>query len=118
MLHKKRNFQEFSSSYNHSISDAIELLWGHLRDGQLANCEFYREKVVMNLTADFYCPKENLIIELFCLGNNHSTNDNNIEKQIRYAYLNKLGFKILRFSDIDIFTQLEQVLEQIYQQLA
>ena len=68
------------------------------------------------MIVDFFCPAERLIIELD--GDVHF-DENAIERDMkRDKRLKALGFKILRFENCLVFTDLESVLSAIKQQFA
>jgi very-short-patch-repair endonuclease len=94
------------------MTDAEKLLWSRLRAKQLKGRQFYRQRIIGNYIVDFYCPKSNLIIELD--GGQHCT-DNGVSKdRMRDNYMREQGYKILRFSDREIFENLAGVIERIY----
>ena len=73
--------------------------------------KFYRQRIVDNYIADFYCSKAKLIIELD--GSQHYT-DNGIEQdKYRTEILEKYGLKVLRFSNADVDTNLHGVCDMI-----
>lgn len=64
--------------------------------------------------ADFYIPSKNLIIELD--GKHHGQNIQHIKDSIRDYQIKNIGYKILRFDNIQIFRdrRCSQVLRKIY----
>ena len=68
----------------------------------------------MNMIVDFFCPAERLIIELD--GEGHFTESAMARDSKRDKKLQALGFKILRFENCLVFTDLESVLDPIKQQ--
>ncbi len=86
------------------------LLWGHLKGKQLG-VKFRRQHPLGIYIADFYCHEHKIIIELD--GSIHNRSDIIANDIIRQQNLEKDGFKIIRFSNQDIFTRLEQALENI-----
>jgi very-short-patch-repair endonuclease len=69
-----------------------------------------------NYIVDFYCPSAKLIIELD--GGQHYSDSGIIKDKIRDRYLNNLGFKVLRFSDNEILTNIDGVLEHLFEYLS
>lgn len=61
---------------------------------------------------DFYCPRSNLVIELD--GGQHYTEKGKNHDVLRDRYLQSLGIKTLRFSDREVLTQIDVVLDVIY----
>ena len=72
---------------------------------------FLRQKVINNYIVDFYCSKVKLIIELDG-GQHYETTGINKDKN-RDLELSQLGYKILRFSNLDINSNFEGVCETI-----
>ena len=92
------------------MTDAEKLLWSKIRRKQLKGCQFYRQKIIGNYIVDFYCPKANLIIELD--GGQHYTEESLKKDRLRDDYLKEKSYKILRFSDRELFRNLNGVLEK------
>jgi very-short-patch-repair endonuclease len=68
-----------------------------------------------NYIVDFYCPKANLIIELD--GGQHYSDEGIKKDGKRDAYMVSLGLKVLRFSDRDVFRNLNGIVEKIWEDL-
>jgi very-short-patch-repair endonuclease len=60
---------------------------------------------------DFYCPLANLVIELD--GGQHYMVSGVKKDRERDSYFNNLNIKVLRFSDRDIFVNINGVIERI-----
>jgi cyclase len=89
---------------------AETVLWMHLRGSQIG-AKFRRQHPLEIYIADFYCHQHKLIIEVD--GSIHLEPEvaaNDIERE---GYLTSKGFKIFRFTNNQIFTSIEKVLEQI-----
>ena len=61
---------------------------------------FNRQRVIGNYIVDFYCDKAKLIVELD--GSQHYEETGKVKDTQRDEYLESLGLKILRFSNLDI----------------
>ncbi len=107
--------KKFSRELRKNMTDAEKLLWSRIRRKQLKDCQFYRQKVVGNYIVDFYCPKSNLVIELD--GEQHYSDEGMKKDEIRDDYMEKLGLRVLRFSDRDVLKNLRVVLEVIWENL-
>jgi len=94
------------------MTDAERLLWSKLRRKQLKDCQFYRQRIIGNYIVDFYCPKAKLSIEVD--GSQHYNEEGNRRDKAREDYLKKLGMKILRIPDTEVFKNIEGVIEKIY----
>ena len=70
-----------------------------------------RQKVIGNYIVDFYIATEKIVIELD--GSQHYEDDG-IENDIkRDSFLNDLGIKVLRYSNLDVNQRFESVCEDI-----
>ncbi len=90
---------------------AEKLLWDKLRNKQLDGKKFRRQHSVGSYILDFYCPEYRLAIELD--GDSHFTQSGIEYDTIRTAFLNQANIQILRFTNIEVFENLESVLEII-----
>ena len=101
-----------SRDLRNSMTDAEQLFWQRLRRKQILGLQFYRQKPILNFIVDFYCPAANLIIE--CDGGQHYTEDGRSADQIRDQALSELGLVVVRYSNRQILTEIDGVVEQIY----
>ena len=101
-----------SRDLRNSMTDAEQLLWQRLRRKQILGLQYYRQKPILNFIVDFYCPAANLIIE--CDGGQHYTEDGRSADQIRDQALSELGLVVVRYSNRQILTEIDGVVEQIY----
>jgi very-short-patch-repair endonuclease len=86
-------------------------LWFFLKESKLEGRKFRRQHSVGNFILDFYCPKERLGIELD--GDSHFTKTAKEYDIWRTKILSDFRIKIIRFTNDQIFENIEQVLEQI-----
>ena len=93
-------------------TEAEKILWHKIRKKQINNLSFYRQKIIGNYIVDFYCPSIKLVIEID--GDLHHTDDSKRYDEIREQYLKNLGLKIYRVNNIDIYKNLEGVLDGLY----
>jgi very-short-patch-repair endonuclease len=99
----------FARKLRQSATDAEKLLWQVLRDRRLNNLKFRRQHPIANYIVDFYCAEKKLIVEVdgdYFLYTVH-------EDQSRQEYLESLGFRVLRFWNKDVLTDLEAVVKHI-----
>ncbi len=73
--------------------------------------KFYRQKVIENYIADFYCHKVKLIIEID--GRQHEDETISDYDDIRTEYLNALQVKVLRFKNSQIKHHFQYVCKKI-----
>ena len=74
-------------------TDAEQLLWNRLRMKQMEGLKFRRQQPIDNYLVDFVCFENRIIIEVD--GGQHAE-ENNKDRE-RDTYLQRCGFKILRF---------------------
>lgn len=90
---------------------AEDVFWGMVRDRRFMNLIFRRQHQIGDYVVDFFCLEEKLIVELD--GEVHNTTERQRIDKKRDSYLNSLGFKILRFSNDELFKYPENVLKKI-----
>ena len=93
------------------MTDAERLLWSKVRLKQLNGMQFYRQKIIGNYIADFLCYQSKLVIEVD--GSQHYTDEGRKTDLKRDAYFNQRGYKVLRFTDIDVLQNINGVIEKI-----
>ena len=74
-------------------------------------CQFRRQYVVGNYIADFYCHRARLVVELD--GSQHYDPAEMEKDAQRTRYLESLGLKVLRFTNLDVLHRFRGVCETI-----
>ncbi len=97
------------------MTDAERLLWAKLRRKQLKGYQFYRQRIIGSYIVDFYCPKAGLIIEID--GGQHYNDEGTEKDRSRDDYMIARKLEVLRFSDREVFENLNGVVERIYDNL-
>jgi len=92
-------------------TDAERLLWSGLRAGRLNGMSFRRQVPIDHYVADFICHTAKLVIELD--GGQHYSDVGERADARRSAAIEAKGFKVLRFSNLDVMTNRAGVLETI-----
>ncbi len=92
------------------MTDAEALLWDYIRHGALG-VKFRRQHVIGDYIADFACLSEKLIIELD--GGYHNTEQQKEADLVRDAWLNKMGYKVLRFTNEELYENINKVMIEI-----
>jgi very-short-patch-repair endonuclease len=90
------------------MSPVERKLWYALRDDQLG-ASFRRQHPVGPYVLDFYCPSAGLAIELD--GDEHANRTGRDARRTRF--LNQHGIRVMRFSNRDVWSNLEGVKEVI-----
>ena len=94
-------------------TDAEALLWHHLRARQIAGFKFRRQHAVGPYVLDFFCHEAGLAVEVD--GSQHM--DQAAQDEARTRYLETLAIKVLRFTNTEVLTETDAVLEVILSQL-
>ena len=115
MVLYNQNLKQLSRQLRKNSTDAERRLWSKLRLRQLNGLQFYRQRIVVNYIVDFFCPRAKLVIEAD--GSQQYFGKTQINDLTQDEFLIKLGFKVLRFSDRDVLTNIEGVVESILQNL-
>ena len=99
-----------------SSPDAERALWHRLRDRQIEGAKFRRQRPISGYFADFACLESKLVIELD--GGQHYAADAAEADARRTQELATLGFTVLRFSDREVLTETDAVVQAIHTWLA
>jgi very-short-patch-repair endonuclease len=97
-------------------TDAERLLWAALRDHRLNDASFRRQVPIKSFIADFVCHAAKLVIELD--GGQHFSDQAEQADAARSTVIEAQGFKVLRFSNLDVMTNRAGVLETIASAIA
>lgn len=73
--------------------------------------KIYKQRIIDNFIADFYCHKARLVIELD--GSQHYTSDGKSHDEARTEIFEQYGIQVIRFSNMDIDTKFEGVCSMI-----
>ena len=90
-------------------TDVEAKLWRRLRDRQVFGAKFRRQHPIGSYIVDFCCPTLRLIVELD--GGQHA--EQGAADQTRTYFLESRGYRVLRFWNNQVMTQLDDVLEEI-----
>ena len=91
-------------------TDAERLLWMFLQKNKLGK-PFRRQYIIVDNIADFACLPARLVIEID--GGYHDDIRQQYPDQARTNEIEKLGFNVIRFTNEDIFTRLDEVIDII-----
>jgi len=109
--------KELSRELRKQQTDAEKIIWDRIRNRLLCGKKFTRQhpiKFIINnqqrfFIADFYCAEYKFIIEA-----DGKIHDNQKEyDQLRDWIIHELGYKVLRFTNEEILSETEKVLEKI-----
>jgi very-short-patch-repair endonuclease len=102
--------QEHARELRKEMTFAEKRLWQFLRNGQLDGAQFRKQHAVDTYIVDFFCAKSKLVIEVD--GDSHA-------EQMEYdaARTHWLSeqhqYRVLRFTNQDVLTNIEIVIEAI-----
>jgi len=93
-----------------------QVMWAHFRLKQFHSLKFRRQHGIDNYIVDFYCPEKRVAIEVD--GDTHAE-----EKQVqldkeRELHLQSLGIRVIHYCNRDIMSNIEGVLEDLWQKLS
>ena len=109
VLARKALLLERARQMRSNPTDAERRLWSILRAGRFQGLRWRRQEIIDDLyIADFICFEHRLIVEAD--GGQHAENPHDAQRD---AYLIAQGFRILRFWNNDILTNIEGVAANI-----
>ena len=96
-------------------TEAESILWNCLRGKHLENYKFRRQHIIGEYIVDFVCLTKHLIIEAD--GGYHNQPEIQAADKERTLYLEKSGYKVIRFTNEEILCDIENVLSKIVTEL-
>jgi very-short-patch-repair endonuclease len=90
-------------------TEAEQKLWFRLRKGQLKGFQFRRQFSIGPFFADFVCLEAKLIVEVD--GSQHA--ERQVQDKRRSAFLRSDGFRVLRFWNFEVLSDVDSVVERI-----
>ncbi len=103
---------QFAKQLRRNMTDVEVKLWNALRDRRFENFKFRRQVPIGKYIVDFVCQDRKLIVELD--GSQHEGSSYDL---LRDAWLTSVGYKVLRFWNIDINQALDGTLLAIFDSL-
>lgn len=89
------------------------ILWQYLKGKKINGCKFRRQFGVGPYVVDFYCAEFKLAVELD--GDSHFSEDAQKHDIERQEYIEQFGIKFLRFTNKDVYTNVNGVMQTIYE---
>ncbi|HEY1781191.1 MAG TPA: endonuclease domain-containing protein [Roseiarcus sp.] len=99
-----------------NATSAERRLWQVLRRKQVGGFRFRRQVILGGFVADFACLEARLVLEVD--GATHGTDDQVTRDLMRTDALGAQGFAVLRFTNDDVYRNLDDVAETIARKLA
>jgi very-short-patch-repair endonuclease len=103
--------KEFRQLQRKYPTPAEHRLWTRLRNRQVDGYKFRRQHGFGPYIMDFYCPQLRLCIEVD--GSIHDTQECTIKDADRTAFLNENRIVVIRFTNEEIETTIDNVIERI-----
>jgi len=110
--YNKKSKKEDRKRLRNNATNAERILWSHLKRKQMNGLKFRRQYGVDSFILDFYCPEIKLAIELD--GPSHFNEDVHYYDNQRQKYIEAFGITFLRFNNMDIYNNINGVLQTIY----
>lgn len=110
-LFNKSNLRKKRRLLRQNSTKAENILWSRLRAKRFFDIKFRRQYSVGGFVVDFYCPKLKLAIEID--GDSHIGDEAEEYDRARQKYIESAGIRFLRFTNNNIYYNLESVLNSI-----
>ena len=98
-----------------NLSQAEVLLWSKLKGKGLNNYKFRRQYSVGKFVIDFYCPKSKMAIEID--GDSHFVEGAKERDRERQTIIETFGITFLRFTNREIYENIDGVLDKIVEHI-
>jgi very-short-patch-repair endonuclease len=86
-------------------------LWAKLRNRQLGGLKFVRQAPIGLYFADFLCRERRIVVEVD--GSTHGTEAELADDATRTAEFSRLGYRIFRVCNIDVYENIARVLDAL-----
>ena len=106
--------KDFARENRYYPTEAESILWDNLK-GYTLNYPFRRQHIIGNFIADFACLPKKLVIEID--GGYHQLPEQQVSDEERTQWLEQQGFKVIRFTNEEIFRDIDSVLMKIKEYL-
>jgi 5-methyltetrahydrofolate--homocysteine methyltransferase len=107
--------KEYAKKMRNQPTEAEALLWNVLSGKKLDGYKFRRQHIIGSFIVDFICLKYNLIIEVD--GLIHQLPENKTSDEERTKWLENEGYQVIRFTNQQVLSNLDAVLEDIKEAL-
>ena len=102
--------REYAQYNRNHPTEAESLLWEYLRANALGE-SFKRQHIIGDYIVDFLCVSSKLIIELD--GGYHLLPEQTASDELRSEWLQSKGYRVIRFTNEELFSNIDKVLETI-----
>jgi very-short-patch-repair endonuclease len=110
-IFNKSEFTDMRRTLRNNMSPPEHVLWSRLRGKQIDGLKFRRQYGIGRYVVDFYCVEIRLVVELD--GTSHCSEEVWQKDMERQHYLESLDQTVLRFTNSDLNSRPDGVVEQI-----
>lgn len=103
------SLRKVARSLRQNATLAEQKLWQYLRNKQINGIKFRRQHSLHGYIVDFYCYTHRLVIEV----DEPVHQDHIVHDKSRDQHLQNRGYKILRFSNVQVIHHITEVLDTI-----
>ncbi|MCB1498711.1 MAG: endonuclease domain-containing protein [Bauldia sp.] len=103
--------RRFAKAMRQDMTRAELRLWQRLRKPGLEGLRFRRQTPIGPYIVDFFCPERTLIVEVD--GDQHGFERGEVRDLRRDVWLSERGYRVLRFWNLDVMTNLDGVCDTI-----
>jgi len=100
----------FAQHLRKNQTDAETLFWHEVRSRRFKSLKFRRQVPINRFTVDFLCESEKLIVEI----DDSLHEDKKIYDRERTEVLNSHGYRVIRFTNVDIYEDIVAVLDRLF----
>jgi len=108
--------KDFAKANRKNPTQAEELLWHYVRNRNIDGYKFRRQHPIAGFIPDFVCLDAKLIVEVD--GEYHSNEEQLQYDEARNQWLNEYKYRLLRFSNEEVLSDINIVIEKIRQALS
>lgn len=105
----------FAKENRNNMTEAEQMLWNYLKVRR-NGLSFRRQHIIGDYICDFVCLKKKLIIEVD--GGYHNEQQQIQDDAIRQSWLESRGFEVIRFTNEEIYCNLDNTLKVINSKIA
>lgn len=103
--------KELRKELRNNQPKAEQLLWKKLKAKRFLDLKFRRQHGIGPFVVDFYCSELRLVVEID--GDSHFNDESLLKDNSRTAFIEKEGIEVLRFTNTDVYKNIDSVLEEL-----
>ena|ERR1039457_2754755 len=106
---------EFAKRLRKHMTLAEKVIWQRLKGKNIKGLKFRRQHPIGHYTADFYCHKIRLVIEID--GPIHMKKECTVHDETRTAEMNRYDIKVIRFTNDEVRNHIGLVMNSIKEEI-